>query len=153
MNAASISNWISKLGENYEDLIGQGLIPGKKLQELYPGRDLLHIDLEAGLNLSFWAETKQLEAFFYNSRKGNARNYRIHRGTSASLLFQNDSSRRPFDFRPTNGIKRPDQNAETNGANRRLGILSPGSGNVSGKKGSISIYRRDGSQNLGVHLD
>ena len=69
MNAVSISTWISKLGENYDDLIDQGLIPSEKPQELYPGRDLLHIDLEAGLNLSFWADTKQFEALFITLKK------------------------------------------------------------------------------------
>jgi hypothetical protein len=69
MSAVSISTWISKLGESYDVLIDRDQILGEKLQELYPGRDLLHIDLEAGLNLSFWAETKQFEAFFITLKK------------------------------------------------------------------------------------
>jgi hypothetical protein len=69
MSAASISNLINKLGESHENLVTQGLIPSGKPQELYPGRDLLHIDLEAGLNLSFWAETKQFEALFITLKK------------------------------------------------------------------------------------
>ncbi|VVN04768.1 hypothetical protein PS862_01969 [Pseudomonas fluorescens] len=69
MSAASISNLINKLGESHENLVAQGLISSEKLHELYPGRDLLHIDLEAGLNLSFWAETKQFEALFITLKK------------------------------------------------------------------------------------
>lgn len=64
MNTVSITTWIRKLGDSYDDLIVQGLIGDAVLRELYPGRDLLDMDPQAGLNLCFWAKTKRLETLF-----------------------------------------------------------------------------------------
>ncbi|ATN09898.1 DUF6392 family protein [Pseudomonas lactis] len=64
MSAQTINGWIRNLGKRYEDLITEGLIPNQPLQELYDGRDRLHLEPAWGLSLSFWAETKRLEALF-----------------------------------------------------------------------------------------
>lgn len=64
MDAATIERWIKSLGRPYGALTADGVIPNQPLQELYEGRDRLHIEPEPGLSLSFWAETKRLETLF-----------------------------------------------------------------------------------------
>ncbi|AZE70138.1 MULTISPECIES: DUF6392 family protein [Pseudomonas] len=64
MNAKTIEGWIRSLGRRYDVLIAEGLIPNQPLQELYEGRDRLHLEPALGLSLSFWAETKRLETLF-----------------------------------------------------------------------------------------
>lgn len=64
MSAAIIEKWIKSLGENYEELIAQEVIPNQPLLELYPDCDRLDLEPEVGVCLTFWAETKRLEALF-----------------------------------------------------------------------------------------
>lgn len=64
MNANIIESWINSLGKGHGILVENRLIPDLPLQELYPGRELLHIEPEPGLALSFWAESKRFETLF-----------------------------------------------------------------------------------------
>ncbi|MGF6328095.1 hypothetical protein ABH909_000973 [Pseudomonas sp. BS3782 TE3695] len=64
MKATTIEHWIKKLGLSYDILISEGSIPNQPLEELYPGRDWLDIEPAAGLELSFWAETRRFEKLF-----------------------------------------------------------------------------------------
>ena len=64
MNAATINKWIISLGQNYDELIAQGDIPDQPLIRLYPDCDRLDLTLEKGIEMTFWAETKRLEALF-----------------------------------------------------------------------------------------
>ncbi|HJR33276.1 MAG TPA: DUF6392 family protein [Pseudomonas sp.] len=69
MNAEKIESWIKKLGFNYDELISQGVVFDNVLEALYPDADLLDMDLETGVSLSFWAETKKLETLFITLKK------------------------------------------------------------------------------------
>ncbi|MDR9863568.1 MULTISPECIES: DUF6392 family protein [Pseudomonas] len=64
MDAATIERWILSLGRPYDAMVAEGVIPNMPLQQLYKGRDWLDIEPEDGLELSFWAETKRLEAVY-----------------------------------------------------------------------------------------
>jgi hypothetical protein len=64
MSAATIKTWISSLGKNYDELTAQGTISNQPLMELYPDCDRLDLEPEVGVSLTFWAETKRLEALF-----------------------------------------------------------------------------------------
>lgn len=65
MDIATVNQWTRNLGESYEELVGRGLItPEQPLETLYPDCDLRDMNLEAGLSLTFWAETKRLETLF-----------------------------------------------------------------------------------------
>lgn len=63
MDAKTIEEWIRNIGQPYETLVSKGLV-SQSLQELYNGRDWLDIEPVAGLELSFWAETKRFERLF-----------------------------------------------------------------------------------------
>jgi len=69
MNAEKIESWIKNLGSNYDDLIAQGLFFDTAPEALYPDADLLDMDLDAGVSLTFWAETKRLETLFVTLKK------------------------------------------------------------------------------------
>lgn len=60
MDATIINRWIKSLGRTYDELVTKGIIPDIPLQELYAGRDWLHIEPGAGLELDFGAENKHL---------------------------------------------------------------------------------------------
>ncbi len=64
MDAKTIENLIKSLGRRYDALVAEKVIPNQPLQELYEGRDQLHIEPEPGLTLSFLAETNCLEVLF-----------------------------------------------------------------------------------------
>lgn len=64
MNANVIEIWVKSLGKGHGILVENRLLPDLPLQELYPGRELLHIEPEPGLALSFWAESKRFETLF-----------------------------------------------------------------------------------------
>ncbi|MHC8401266.1 DUF6392 family protein [Pseudomonas sp. MDT1-17] len=64
MDAITIDRWIKGLGQSYNALVIDGVIPDHPLQELYPGRDWLDVEPVPGVELSFWAETKRLEKIF-----------------------------------------------------------------------------------------
>ena len=57
MSDFKIQSLIGCLGEEFISLVGRQVIPARALKELYPGRDVLSMNLEPGLGLSFWAET------------------------------------------------------------------------------------------------
>lgn len=69
MNAETIDGLVKSLGKTYDALIMDGLIPNQSLQALYEGRDRLHMELVPGISLSFWAETRRLEALFITLTK------------------------------------------------------------------------------------
>ena len=69
MSVEKIESWIKKLGFNYDELISQGVVFDNVLEALYPDADLLDMDLETGVSLSFWAETKKLETLFVTLKK------------------------------------------------------------------------------------
>lgn len=62
MDVRTIENWIKSLGRRYDILVAEGTLPDQPLSELYQGRDLLTLRPGAGLELSFRAQTKSLEA-------------------------------------------------------------------------------------------
>lgn len=64
MDAMTIESWIKRLGQPYDVLVAEGNIPNQPLEELYPGRDWVDIEPAPGLELSFWAETRNLERVF-----------------------------------------------------------------------------------------
>ncbi len=64
MDATTIALWIKSLGRPYESLVSEGIIPNMPLRELYKGRDWLDIEPEEGMELSFSAESKCLEALY-----------------------------------------------------------------------------------------
>lgn len=64
MSDFKIQSLIGCLGEEFISLVGRQVIPARALKELYPGRDVLSMNLEPGLGLSFWAETMRLETIF-----------------------------------------------------------------------------------------
>lgn len=64
MNATEIEGYISQLGDSYEALLAEGVIPPMPLQELYEGRDWLDIEPESGVELSFSADSKRLTKVF-----------------------------------------------------------------------------------------
>lgn len=62
MDGRTIENWIKSLGRHYDVLVAEGAIPNQPLSELYQGRDSLTLKPGAGLELSFSAQTKNLQA-------------------------------------------------------------------------------------------
>ncbi|CAM2945591.1 hypothetical protein SAMN04490207_1942 [Pseudomonas gessardii] len=64
MDATTIALWIKSLGRPYESLVSEGIIPNMPLRELYKGRNWLDIEPEEGMELSFSAESKCLEALY-----------------------------------------------------------------------------------------
>lgn len=62
MTAATIERWIKNLGRTYESLISEGIIPNQPLDELYAGRDRLTLNIQAGVEMHFYAKTRRLEA-------------------------------------------------------------------------------------------
>ncbi|VEF09730.1 pyocin immunity family protein [Pseudomonas fluorescens] len=70
MNMLEIHKWIVVLGKTYDVLLDKGFfVASHKLDALYPDCDLLDVELEAGLSLAFWAETKKLETLFVTLKK------------------------------------------------------------------------------------
>lgn len=65
MSITTINQWVKNLGASYEELVSRDFIAKDQLLEaLYPDCDLLDMVLEAGLSLTFWADTKRLETLF-----------------------------------------------------------------------------------------
>ncbi|MDR6609360.1 DUF6392 family protein [Pseudomonas synxantha] len=64
MSAMKIQLWIEGLGQSYDVLVSNGVVPDLALQELYVGREWLDIEPISGVELSFWSETKRLEKLF-----------------------------------------------------------------------------------------
>lgn len=60
MKAETIYRWIKSLGRTYNELVSDGIISNMPLQTLYEGRNLLHVEPGAGLELDFGAESKRL---------------------------------------------------------------------------------------------
>lgn len=63
MGLSKIEIFFNALGKTYNELVGSGLIPDEPLLELYPGRDVLHMNIETGLSMSFWADSQVFKAF------------------------------------------------------------------------------------------
>lgn len=62
MDVRTIENWVKSFGRRYDALVAEGVVPNQPLSELYQGRDSLVLKPGAGLELSFSAQTKNLEA-------------------------------------------------------------------------------------------
>ncbi|WP_338919018.1 DUF6392 family protein [Pseudomonas silesiensis] len=69
MDAGKVVELIEAVGHSYESLLASGKIPSHSLDELYPGCDRLDLEVENGIELTFWAETKVLESFFITLMK------------------------------------------------------------------------------------
>ncbi|MGF6090828.1 DUF6392 family protein [Pseudomonas sp. 18173] len=69
MNAEKIESWILNLGLSSDELIARGVVFNEEPQALYPEADLLDLDLEVGVSLSFWAESNRLETLFITLKK------------------------------------------------------------------------------------
>lgn len=61
MDGRTIEKWIKNLGRHHDVLVAEGTVPSQPLSELYQGRDSLTLKPGAGLELSFSAQTKNLE--------------------------------------------------------------------------------------------
>jgi len=65
MNIMQVNKLMLGVGEDYDQLLFRGFFPKScKLDALYPGCDLLDMELEAGVGLTFLAETKRFESLF-----------------------------------------------------------------------------------------
>lgn len=64
MDAAKIVELIKSVGHTHESLVASGTIPVQPLTELYPDCDRMDLELEDGIELTFWYETKVLDSFF-----------------------------------------------------------------------------------------
>ena len=64
MNVFEFEVLIERIGTSHEVLVGQGVLPDQTLTEMYEGRDRLELELEPGIELEFWRETRRLETLF-----------------------------------------------------------------------------------------
>jgi len=64
MNASKVSEWIKCLGQDYETLLSNDIIPPDELIELFPGIDELYLEPDIGVSMSFREETLRFESLF-----------------------------------------------------------------------------------------
>ncbi|WLH15149.1 DUF6392 family protein [Pseudomonas hefeiensis] len=64
MNVFEFEVLIERIGTSHEVLVGQGVLPDQTLTEIYEGRDRLELELEPGIELEFWRETRRFETLF-----------------------------------------------------------------------------------------
>ncbi|KHK63118.1 DUF6392 family protein [Pseudomonas frederiksbergensis] len=64
MNVFEFEVLIERIGTSHEVLVGQGVLPDQTLTEMYEGRDRLELELEPGIELEFWRETRRFETLF-----------------------------------------------------------------------------------------
>jgi hypothetical protein len=64
MDAIKVVELIEGVGRTHESLLASGIIPVQSLTELYPGCDRLDLEVEDGIELTFWYETKVLDSLF-----------------------------------------------------------------------------------------
>jgi len=69
MDAAKVVELIEGVGCTHESLLASGVIPDQPLAELYPDCDRLDLEMENGIALTFWYETKVLDSFFVTLMK------------------------------------------------------------------------------------
>lgn len=62
MDSAKLERLINNLGSSHENLVAGGVLSNEPLEDLYGSDSTLEVDLEPGVELSFWADTKRLEA-------------------------------------------------------------------------------------------
>lgn len=86
MNSFKLDSWISSLGKTHAELLGNDVIQASDLIEVYAGTDYLHSEPEAGVDFSFWAETKILEAIIFT----------LIKITPSEVVFE-DSLPSPYD--------------------------------------------------------
>ena len=65
MDAVKVMELIAGVGRTYKSLLASGIIPAQSLVELYPGCDRLDLEVEDGVELTFWYETKVLDSLFF----------------------------------------------------------------------------------------
>lgn len=65
MDAVKVMELIAGVGRTYKSLLASGIIPAQSLVELYPGCDRLDLEVEDGVELTFWYETKILDSLFF----------------------------------------------------------------------------------------
>lgn len=61
MNPESIKELVGALGQSYSELIERKLIPSDPLVKQYEESDWLTLDVDVGIDLEFWAESKVAE--------------------------------------------------------------------------------------------
>ncbi|MBC3411128.1 hypothetical protein HU720_07410 [Pseudomonas sp. SWRI51] len=64
-----LNAYLEHLGKTHVELIEHGVLDDSRLIEVYPGSLTLYRQPQAGLDLAFLAETKQLESVMYTLRK------------------------------------------------------------------------------------
>lgn len=69
MNAEKIAELISSIGQTHESLVMSGVISGQPLTRLYPECERLDLEIENGIELTFWDETKVLDSLFITLMK------------------------------------------------------------------------------------
>ncbi|HBO4788422.1 TPA: DUF6392 family protein [Pseudomonas aeruginosa] len=61
MNPESIKELVGALGQSYSELVERKLIPAGPLVKQYEESDWLTLDVDVGIDLEFWAETRASE--------------------------------------------------------------------------------------------
>ncbi|HEH9915171.1 TPA: DUF6392 family protein [Pseudomonas aeruginosa] len=61
MNPESIKELVGALGKSYSELVERKLIPAGPLVKQYEESDWLTLDVDVGVDLEFWAETRASE--------------------------------------------------------------------------------------------
>ncbi|MHA6235712.1 DUF6392 family protein [Pseudomonas fluorescens group sp. PF-69] len=69
MDAAKVMELIAGVGRTYKSLMASGIIPAQSLVELYPGSNRLDLEVEDGVELTFWYETKVLDSLFFTLKE------------------------------------------------------------------------------------
>ena len=61
MNSESIKKIVGALGQSYGDLLKKNLIPETPLEKQYEDSEWLTLDVDTGVDLEFWGESKVAE--------------------------------------------------------------------------------------------
>lgn len=62
MNAQQLESYLTNLGRPHAKLVAEGVVPAVDFIEIYPGALTLYLEAASGLNLCFWAESKEFES-------------------------------------------------------------------------------------------
>lgn len=61
MSVFKLSTYLGRLGRSYDELVMEGLVPPNSLMEIYEGSLTAFYELEAGIELEFWAQSQTFE--------------------------------------------------------------------------------------------
>ncbi|WP_420233161.1 DUF6392 family protein [Pseudomonas sp. ABY48] len=64
MKSFELEVLVERIGSQYEVLVSEGILPDQPLTEMYEGRVRLELELEPGIELEFWRETRRFETLF-----------------------------------------------------------------------------------------